>query len=406
MTPIESFIHACLWAMELVMSIRNILKSLLLIIHLLGCSVSAQMSADTVAASTNISGVNYPAVLPDNRVFFRVNAPDAGRLQIDLGRLYDMQKDQAGIWTVTTDVQVPGFHYYSLVIDGVRVADPASETFYGTGRMSSAIEIPEQGVDFYDVKDVPHGEIRSKLYYSKYTKSWRRLNIYTPAGYDSNVDKSYPVLYIQHGGGEDERGWAQQGKTDIILDNLIASGKAKPMLVVMANGNVPVAGGGRGGYSREGMAGFNEELVNNIVPFIESNYRVVPDAKNRALAGLSMGGGQSFYVGLQNVDKFGSIGIFSTGLFGGIRGNGIMGGGFDAESQIPGLLSDSKSFNDKLDLLYISVGEQDPRIDATKAIVATFRGKGLEVEFATFPGGHEWQPWRKSLHDFAQRLFK
>jgi len=324
--------------------------------------------------------------------------------------LYDMERDDSGIWSVTTAPQDPGFHYYSLVIDGVRVADPASEAFYGTSKMSSAIEIPEKGVDFYTIKDVPHGTIRSKWYFSKYTNSWRRLNIYTPRGYDTQTDKKYPVLYIQHGGGEDERGWAEQGKTDIILDNLIAENKAKPMLVVITNGNVPSQGGSRGGYSLEGMAGFKEELINNVIPFIESNYRVLTGAENRALAGLSMGGGQAFYVGLPNADKFAWVGVFSTGLFGGIGGGGgrggAMGGRFNAEEQIPGLLTNAKSFNDKLKLFYISVGEQDPRLEATKSAVATFKENGLKVEFASFPGAHEWQVWRKSLHDFAWRLFK
>jgi enterochelin esterase family protein len=386
-----------------------LIMTLLVVLQTLLNSYSFAQSEDqSVPAATNISGANYPRVLPDNRVIFQVRAPNAKQVQIDLGRLYDMERDEAGTWRITTDPQDPGFHYYSLVIDGVRVADPASESFYGTGRMSSAVEIPEKGMDFYTVKDVPHGDIRSKRYFSKYTNSWRRLFVYTPPGYDTQADKKYPVLYIQHGGGEDERGWAQQGKTDIILDNLIADKKAKPMLVVISNGNVPNRGGGRGGYSREGMAGFNEEMIHNIIPFIESNYRVLSDSKNRALSGLSMGGGQAFYVGLQNTDTFGSVGIFSTGLFGGIGGGarGARGGGFNAEEQMPGLLTDAKSFNDKLDLLYISVGEQDPRLEATKKMVATFRENGLEVEFNSFPGAHEWQVWRKSLHDFAQRLFK
>jgi enterochelin esterase-like enzyme len=370
-------------------------------------------SADGVPAPSNIGRGGYPRILPDNRVVFQVRAPRADKVQINLGRMYDMQKDDSGTWTVTTAPQDPGFHYYSLVIGGVSVADPASESYYGTGRMSSAIEIPEKGVDFYTVKDVPHGEIRSKRYFSKLTNSWRHLNVYTPPGYDKDTDKKYPVLYIQHGGGEDETGWAVQGKTDVILDNLIAAGKAKPMLVVIANGNVPTVGGARGGgarggggYSSAGMAGFADELINNIVPFIESNYRVSANAENRALAGLSMGGGQAFYVGLGNKDKFANVGCFSTGMFGGIASPGRGAGGFDAEAQMPGILSNSKSFNDSLKVFYISVGEQDPRFEPTKKAVATFKEHGLKVEFASFPGGHEWQVWRKSLHDFAQRIFK
>ncbi len=346
--------------------------------------------------------VQSPRILADNRVEFQVRAPDAQKVQIDLGRPYDMERDDQGVWRVTTAPQDPGFHYYFLVIDGVRVADPAGQSFYGVGMMASGIDIPEPGVDFYTVKDVPHGDIRSKRYFSKVTDSWRRLNIYTPPGYDRQTDKKYPVLYLQHGGGEDETGWAVQGKTDIILDNLIAADQAQPMLVVMANGDVP-SPGGRRGYSREGMVGIGNELIQNIVPFVEKNYRVLSDAKHRALAGLSMGGGQAFYVGLQHPEIFASVGVFSSGLFGGV---GFMANSeFDAEAQIPGLLTRARSFNDRLELFYISVGQQDPRIENTQKAVATFKEHGLEVQYNSFPGSHEWQVWRKSLHDFAQRVF-
>jgi len=210
--------------------------------------VASAQPVEGAPAPSNISqnSNSFPRILPDNRVAFQVPASNAAKVQIDLGRVYDMQKSDSGVWTVTTAPQDPGFHYYSLVIDGVSVSDPASASFYGTGRDSSAIEIPEAGADFYTVKDVPHGDLRSKRYFSKVTGSWRRLFVYTPPGYDKDTDKKYPTLYIQHGGGEDETGWAIQGKTDIILDNLIAAGKAKPMLVVIANGNLPSAGGARG----------------------------------------------------------------------------------------------------------------------------------------------------------------
>lgn len=361
-----------------------------------------QESGKSVPAATNVTGAEYPRIQPDLSVDFRVKAPDAQKVQIDLGKKYDMVKSDDGFWTVSTTPQVPGFHYYSLIIDGVSVADPASESFYGMGRMASAIEIPEKGADFYEVKDVPHGAISSKYYFSKVTNSWRRLFVYTPPGYDVNSNVKYPVVYIQHGGGEDERGWAEQGKTDIILDNLIAESKAKPMIVVIANGNVST-GRGSGGYSSAGMAAFKEEMTKNIVPFIDKNYRTLADEKNRALCGLSMGGGQSFYVGLESLDVFGSVGIFSSGIFGGIRTSGS---GFDAEKEIPGLLTKSAEFNKKLNLFYISCGEQDMRIEYTKKAVATMKENGLDVAFNSFPGDHEWQVWRKSLNDFASRVFK
>jgi enterochelin esterase family protein len=374
----------------------------ILMILLIG-KVSAQEVESGKPAVTNIAGVEYPRILDNLSVVFKIKAPDAKKVQIDLGKLYDMTKDDQGFWTVTTAPQVPGFHYYSLVIDGVKVVDPASETFYGMGRMASAIDIPEKGADFYDLKDVPHGALSSKYYFSKVTNSWRRLFVYTPAGYDVNAKVKYPVVYIQHGGGEDERGWTVQGKTDIILDNLIAEGKAKPMIVVISNGNVTTGKGG-GGYSNAAMAAFKEEMTKNIVPFIDKTYRTLADVNHRALCGLSMGGGQAFYVGLGSLDCFSSVGVFSSGIFGGIANpNGKV---FDADREIPGLLSNSKSFNQKLKLFYVSVGEQDPRFEFTKKEVKKFQDSGLKVQFASFPGDHEWQVWRKSLHDFASRVFK
>ncbi len=365
---------------------------------------NAQVPEGAKPASTNIRSNDYPYILPDLRVMFKVDTPNAGKVQIDLGKMYDMNKDDKGVWTVTTEPQEPGFHYYSLVVDGVKVADPASESFYGTGRMSSAIDIPEAGVDFYTITDIPHGDIRSKSYFSKTTGTWRNINIYTPPGYDKNINEKYPVLYIQHGGGEDERGWAEQGKTNIILDNLIAEGKAVPMLVVIPNGNVSKPGTNAPGYSEEAMTYFKEEIFENVIPFIESNYRVKTDAANRAIAGLSMGGGQAFYTGLRNIEMFANVGIFSSGLFGGIGRQATT--EFNPETIIPGILTKSQSFNEKIKVFYISVGEGDPRIEYTKKLIDTFKRSGLRVEFASFPGGHEWQVWRKSLHDFAQKLFK
>ncbi|RYF96591.1 MAG: esterase, partial [Chitinophagaceae bacterium] len=173
-------------------------------------------------ATTNVRNAKYPQVLPDSRVVFRVKAPEAQKIQVDLGRKYDLKKDTGGYWQVTTDSIGEGFHYYSLLIDGVAVADPASQSFYGMGRMASGIEIPFAGGDYYAAKNIPHGDLRQHRYFSNLTGSWRNLQVYTPPGYDSIKNKTYPVLYLLHGGGEDETGWARQGKTDLILDNLIA----------------------------------------------------------------------------------------------------------------------------------------------------------------------------------------
>ena len=352
---------------------------------------------------TNINRNSYPRVLSDNSVMFRANAPQAQKMQIDLGGTkYDMTKSDAGTWTLTTKPQVPGFHYYSLIVDGVSVADPASQTFFGCSRWSSAIEISEPGMDDFEVQDVPRGEVRTVYYYSKVDESWRPLMIYTPAGYNENKQE-YPVVYIQHGGGEDHRGWMEQGRTAQIMDNLIAKGKAVPMIVVSSNSNVRSRNGGMGGgYSWQGMQTFRSELLENVLPFVEKNYRVKKDRKSRAMCGLSMGGGQSFYIGLRDPEIFANVGVFSTGMFGGISGAS----NFDLETEIPGMMTDTANFNKQFDVFFLSCGEQDPRIEYTRNIVKQMRDGGVEVRFNSYPGDHEWQVWRKSLHEFAQYLFK
>ena len=352
---------------------------------------------------TNINRNGYPRVLADGTVMFRVNAPQAQNVQIDLGGTkYGMQKSDGGIWMVTTKPQVPGFHYYSLIIDGMSVADPASQSFYGCSRWSSAIEIPEKGMADFEVQNVLHGQVRTIHYYSNVDETWRPLMVYTPAGYDEGK-QAYPVVYIQHGGGEDHRGWMEQGRTAQIMDNLIAAGKAVPMIVVSSNSNVQRRNGGMaGGYSWQGMQTFRSELIDNIIPFVEKTYRVKKDRKSRALCGLSMGGGQSFYIGLRDPEVFANVGVFSTGMFGGIQGAS----NFDLEKEVPGILTDTKTFNKQFDVFFVSCGEQDPRIEYTRSIVQKMRDGGVSVRFNSYPGDHEWQVWRKSLHEFAQYLFR
>ncbi|MBO7416580.1 MAG: esterase [Bacteroidaceae bacterium] len=352
---------------------------------------------------TNINRNGYPRVLADNSVMFRVNAPQAQSVRVDLGgSRYEMTKGEGGVWTVTTRPQVPGFHYYALFIDNVSVADPASRSFYGSSRWSSAIEIPEKGMEVFEVQDVPHGEVRTVYYFSKVEDAWRPLMVYTPAGYNEGK-QDYPVVYIQHGGGEDHRGWMEQGRTAQIMDNLIAAGKAVPMIVVSSNSNVQSRGGGMGGgYSWQGMQTFRTEMIDNIIPFVEKTYRVRKDRRSRAMCGLSMGGGQSFYIGLRDPEVFANVGVFSTGMFGGISGAS----NFDLETEVPGILTDTKNFNRQFDVFFMSCGEQDPRIEYTRSIVKKMRDGGVEVRFNSYPGDHEWQVWRKSLHEFAQYLFR
>ncbi len=358
----------------------------------------------SVSPVTNINRNSYPRLLADNSVMFRVNAPQAAKVQIDLGgKKYDMERSDKGVWTVTTQPQVPGFHYYSLIVDGVSVADPASQSYFGSSRMSSAIEIPEKGMEVFENQDVPHGEVRTIYYFSKWDNAWRPLCIYTPAGYNEGKDR-YPVVYIQHGGGEDHRGWVDQGRTAQIMDNLIAAKKAVPMIVVSSNSNVTTrsGNGGGGGYNWEGMQAFRREMIENIIPFVDKTYRTLADKQHRAMCGLSMGGGQSFYIGLRSPDVFANVGVFSTGMFGGISGAA----GLDLEKEVPGILSDTKNFNKGLDVFFISCGEQDPRIQYTRDIVKKMQSQGVEVSFNSYPGDHEWQVWRKSLLEFSQKLFK
>jgi enterochelin esterase family protein len=362
-----------------------------------------QQSDNSTPAVTNITGAGYPRILPDLRVTFRIKAPEAQKVQIDLGKKYDMEKGSDGFWTVTTTPQVPGFHYYSLVIDGVAVADPASDTFFGMSREASGIEIPEAGVDFHLIKDVPPGTVQSKRYFSSKTNSWRRVFVYLPPGYEQNPTKKYPVLYLQHGAGEDETGWVKQGHLDIIMDNLIAEKRAVPMIVVTTNEYVIRDIGA--GYNTEStnhfMDLFKEELVDVIIPFVNKNYRIANDREHRAIAGLSMGGGTSFRIGMLNPDKFAWVGAFSSSAFRGSNGNI-----FDAEKQIPGILTNPEKFNRQLKLLYISSGEQDHSYEYTKKTIETFKAKGLNLQYNYFPGAHEWHVWRKALHDFVPKLFK
>ena len=364
---------------------------------------NANMPEGSYSPVTNVNRNGYPRVLPDNSVMFRVNAPQTQQVQIDLcGTKYNMQRGEDGTWTVTTKPQVPGFHYYFMIVDGVSVADPASQTFFGCSRWSSAIEIKETGMDDFEVHDVPHGEVRTVYYYSKVEESWRPLMIYTPANY-STAKAELPVVYIQHGGGEDHRGWMEQGRTAQIMDNLIAAGKAVPMVVVSSNSNVRSRNGGFGsGYSWEGMQAFRSEMTDNIIPFVEKNYKVRKDRKGRAMCGLSMGGGQSFYIGLRSPEVFANVGVFSTGMFGGIRGAS----NFDLAKEVPGILTDTRKFNQQLDVFFVTCGEQDPRIEYTRDIVKKMREKNVGVRFNSYPGDHEWQVWRKSFHEFAQYLFK
>lgn len=375
---------------------KKIFFSLLLQVMCLG-NLTAQPNRQPVdesalageRAELNVRSAMYPRLLSGNRLEFKVKAPEAKKVQIDLGRKYDLARNEKGEWTGITDPLTPGFHYYFLIVDGVSVADPASESFYGCSMMTSGVEIPypEGDVRFYTA-DVPHGDIRMKRYFSKTANDWRRMFVYCPPGYDAS-GKSYPVLYLQHGGGEDERGWSQQGRTDIIMDNLIAQGKATPMIIVMTDGN-----------TRD----FESELLKECIPFVEKNFRVKTDRNNRALAGLSMGGIQTLNTGIPHLDLFAYLGVFSSGWW---ANAAPARNGNDAEKYYSLLKEKKDEYNTKLKLFWLSMGgKEDIAYNNCRVMMKRFDEIGIKYSYFETPGGHTWPVWRESLYRFAPLLFK
>lgn len=355
----------------------------------------AQPSADSQPATTNVLNAQYPRIHSDLRATFRLTAPDAQKVVVSIGGgKYEMKREADGLWYVTTPPQVPGFHYYSFTIDGANVSDPGSHAFFGTSRDASGIEVPEQGSDYYLPRDVPHGEVRVRWYLSKVTGAWRRCFVYTPPDYDTNLRARYPVLYLQHGSGEDETGWTFQGRANFILDNLIASGKAKPMIIVMDNGYANAPGKPNA---------FNEVMLTDVIPMIDRTYRTVADRESRAMAGLSMGGNQTCQLTLRNLDKFAWIGAFSG------TGNGLSTAPIDPKTFIGGVFTDGAAFNAKVKLLWLGMGtaEPDPFPGAIGAFRKMLDDAGVKYVYVSSPGtSHEWQTWRRALNDFAPRLFR
>jgi enterochelin esterase-like enzyme len=374
-----------------------------------------------ISAPSNIRGAQYPRIHDDLRVTFRIKAPDAQKVVFAFfdSQRYPATKGEDGFWTVTTEPQVPGFHYYRVFIDSAEVNDPASETFYGTGKDASGIEIPEKGVDYYLPKNVPHGEVRERWHYSKTTESWRRIFVYTPPSYDTDRDARFPVLYLQHGGGEDERGWPNQGKMAFIMDNLIAEGKAKPMLVVMEQGYARRPGEsaappapprpaepGQNPPPRPDMSrmfsAFEDVMVKDLIPMIDATYRTTPDRDHRAMAGLSMGGMQTFQITMKHLDLFSYIGGFSGG------GGGFGGVAFDSKTAHGGVMANADEFNEKVCLLWLGIGTTEPQrmYESVKNYHESLEKAGIKHVYYESPGtSHEWLTWRRSLHEFAPLLF-
>ncbi len=357
---------------------------------------------DFKPAPTNQPGKEYPQVNSEGRVRTRIVAPDAQTVLLDIGAVkYPMTKGADGAWIGESKPQDEGFHYYQLWVDGVSVPDPGTLMFYGASRWGSGIDTPAKDQDFYALKNVPHGQIRQTIYYSKVNDTMRRCFVYTPPDYDKNVTTRYPVLYLQHGGGEDETGWPNQGKTNLIMDNLIAEGKARPFIIVMDNGS----------WTRPGQAFprreegkpwppagwadlFKKTLLQDIIPTIDANYRTLADQAHRAMAGLSMGGMQTNAIAMESLDVFSYIGIFSGGTVG------------DPATAHNGVMADAKAFNKKVRLIFQSCGSRE-RPENVRANHEQLKAAGINSVFYVSPDtAHEWQTWRRSLHEFAPLLFR
>jgi hypothetical protein len=388
----------------------------------------------------NFPRVEYPRIEADSRVTFHFKAPNAQKVQVSIANVpYDMVKGEDGVWTYTSGPQAPGYHNYWMIVDGAIVLDPGTNAFIGYGHMCNGFEVPEPGVDFYDLKDVPHGNVLIKNYYSKTADSWRHIYVYTPPGYDKNTSTRYPVLYLQHGGGEDERVWIEMGRTNLILDNLLAQGRVKPMIVVMETSAVGNPGGpppsrpaapptGAAPARRPGFLGFaagggayGKLMINDLIPWVDSNFRTLTDKDHRAMAGLSMGGFMTAAVTMSNLDKFSYIGLFSGGTAAGFGPGGPgspipMGqpapapAKLDLKTIYSGAMADPAEFNKKVKVFFFSCGTEPPleNPEALKKHQEQLVEAGITNSYVYISPGtsHEWQTWRRSLYVFAPMLFQ
>ena len=368
--------------------------------------VRASSIEDAKPATTNVMGAQYPRVLTDHTVAFQFKAPSAQSVDVDItGKKYPMTRGADGLWSVVTPPLVPGLHYYALDADGVRVNDPGSRTYFGMGMDVSGIEVPEDGVNYYLANDVPHGDVRIRSYHSKITGQWRRCFVYTPPDYDANPGVRYPVLYLQHGSGEDETGWIFQGHANLILDNLIAEKKAAPMIIVMDNGYASRPAGPFGPPSAGpgDFSAFEDVIVKEVIPMIDSTFRTIPDRDHRAMAGLSMGANQALHLATEHLDTFAYMAGFSGTM------NGLSGDALDPATAFNGIFRDGAAFNEKVKLLWLGMGTEEP--DFFHGSIGAFRTMldkaGIKYVYFSSPGtAHEWLTWRRDLVDFAPRLFR
>ena len=359
-----------------------------------------EIPADAVTVENAIPGNEFPKIDKQRRAYFRINAPQARKVVVDIcSKKYDMQPDGRGGFMAVTDPLPVGFHYYFMNIDGVNFIDPASETYFGCNREAGGLEVPEgpEGDYYRPQLGIPHGQIRSIYYHSPNSKfgEWRHALVYTPAEYEKGK-KRYPVLYLQHGMGEGETSWALQGKMQHIMDNAIAKGEAVPMIVVMESGDIkqPFGGGNNSAGRSEYGASFYPVLLNDLIPYIDQNFRTKSDRENRAMAGLSWGGHQTFDVVLNNLDKFAWMGTFSGAIF-----------GLDVKTAYNGVFANADEFNKKIHYMYMNWGSDD--FIKSADIVRQLRELGIKVDSSESAGtGHEFLTWRRGLAEFIPHLFK
>ena len=370
-----------------------------------GWSQETQIVEDFKPSTMNQSDKQFPQVNSQRRVRASISAPDANKVQLDIGgEKYDMRKDANGVWTGESNPQDEGFHYYQLNIDGASVPDPGSLYFYGAGRWGSGIEIPSRDQEFFDLKNVPHGLVSEKKYFSKLTNSFRRCFIYTPAGYNENTKMRYPVLYLQHGSFEDETGWSSQGKANLILDNLIASKQAKPMIIVMDNGYAYKSQSSELKDKKERPESiFEEVLISEVIPMIDAKFRTIANRENRAIAGLSMGANQTMRIMMNNLETFSYYGGFSgTANYPSIDP-------LDASTFLDGKYKDGSALNKKIKLFWLGLGTKEPAPfpKSIGAFRTMLEKQGIKYDYYESPEtAHEWLTWRRCLHQFAAKLFK
>ncbi|MBN2773470.1 MAG: esterase [Prolixibacteraceae bacterium] len=369
------------------------------------CNAQSKIVEDFNPSSINQSDKQFPQVNSERCVRTQIAAPDAQKVQLDIGGVkYDLVKDAKGVWTGESAPQDEGFHYYQLNIDGASVPDPGTLFFYGAGRWGSGIEIPATDQEFYALKNVPHGTVSENIYYSDLTGAFRRCFVYTPPGYGKDSKTRYPVLYLQHGSFEDETGWANQGKANLILDNLIAEGKAVHMIIVMDNGYAYKPQSEESAESRRRPASvFEEVMINEIIPMIDSRFRTKTDREHRGIAGLSMGANQTMRICMNNLDKFAYYGGFSG------TSNYPSSAEIDTKTFLNGVFDDGAAINKKIKVFWLGLGTKEPNPfpGSVGAFKDMLEKQGIHYVYYESPEtAHEWLTWRRDLKEYAQLLFK